>query len=44
LPKPIATPLIGMTTNKSDFVAIKRYYHKYDPITTVFYRCNIPNF
>jgi hypothetical protein len=35
LPKPIATPLIAMTPNKSDFVAIKMYCHKYDPITTL---------
>jgi hypothetical protein len=41
--KPIATPLTAMTINESDFVAIKRYYYKYDPITTLFHRCNIPH-
>jgi hypothetical protein len=44
LSKPIAMPLIVTTTNESDFVAMKRYYHKYDLITTLFHRCNIPNF
>jgi hypothetical protein len=44
LPKPIATPLIATTTNKSDFVATRRNCHKYDPITTLFHHCNILNF
>jgi hypothetical protein len=42
--KPIAMPLITATTNESDFVAIKRYCHEYDPITILFRHCNIQNF
>jgi hypothetical protein len=44
LSKSIVTPHVAMATNESDFDAIKRYYHIYDPITTLFHRCNIPNF
>jgi hypothetical protein len=41
LPKPIATPLIATTTNENDFIAIRRYCHKYDSITTLFHHCNV---
>jgi hypothetical protein len=35
LSKPIAMPLIATTTNESDFVAMKRYYHEYDYYNTI---------
>jgi hypothetical protein len=44
LPKPIVTPHIVTTANKNNIVAIQRNYHKYNPITRIFYRDNIPFF
>jgi hypothetical protein len=44
LPKSIVTRLIATTANESDFAAIRRYCHKYVPVTTLFHRCNMPNF
>jgi hypothetical protein len=37
----ISMPLIAMITNESDFVAMRRYCHKYVPITTLFHCCNM---